>query len=142
MKTLLDTNVLSELLRAAPAPAVLAWFSGRPADSLFVSSVTQAEMLLGARLLPAGRRRQQLQQALDKMFSDDFGTRLLPFDSAAAVAFAEVVARRRAAGRPISQFDAQIAAIAISRDCALATRNLGDFEGCGLELLDPWSPMP
>lgn len=139
MKTLLDTHVLSELLRAAPAPAVLSWFSARAAGSLFVSTVTQAEMLLGARLLPAGRRRQQLQQALDTMFSEDFGTRLLPFDADAAVAYAEVVARRRSAGRPVSQFDAQIAAIAISRECTLATRNVGDFEGCGVEVLDPWS---
>jgi toxin FitB len=135
---LLDTNVLSELLRARPAPAVLAWFAAQPHDSLFVSAVTQAEMLLGARLLPAGQRRQRLQQALDAMFRDDFGTRLLPFDAAAAAAYAEVVAVRRGSGRPISQFDAQIAAIAISRDSALATRNTADFEGCGLALHNPW----
>lgn len=139
MSTLIDTNALSELLRARPAPAVLGWFAAQPPDSLFVSAVTQAEMLLGARLLPAGRRRQQLQQALDAMFRDDFGAHVLPFDGAAAAAYAEVVAARRSAGRPISQFDAQIAAIALSRDSGLATRNIADFEGCGLALSNPWN---
>ncbi len=138
MSRLLDTNVLSELLRAQPEPAVLAWFAAQAPDSLFVSAVTQAEMLLGARLLPAGRRRQQLQQALDSMFRDDFGARVLPFDSVAANHFARVVQVRRSAGRPISQFDAQIAAIALSHDCGLATRNVADFEGLSLVLDNPW----
>lgn len=138
MTTLLDTNVLSELLRKQPDAAVLAWFARQPADALHVSAVTQAEMLLGARLLPAGKRRAQLEQALDAMFSEDFGARVLPFDGAAAIAYAPIVALRRAAGRPISQFDAQIAAIAASRDLCLATRNTTDFEGCGLTLVNPW----
>lgn len=139
MSTLLDTNVLSELLRAQPHPAVLAWFAQQPADSLFVSAVTQAEMLLGARLLPRSKRRQQLETALDTMFREDFAGRVLPFDAAAAAAYAAVVAARRGAGRPISQFDAQIAAIALSRRAALATRNISDFEACGLTLTNPWS---
>ncbi len=140
MSTILDTNVLSELLRAQPQPAVLAWFAEQPGDSLFVSAVTQAEMLLGARLLPCSKRRQQLETALDTMFREDFAGRLLPFDSAAAAAYAAVVAAHRSAGRPISQFDAQIAAIALSRRVVLATRNVSDFEGCGLTLTNPWSP--
>lgn len=139
MSTLLDTNVLSELLRARPDAGVLAWFAAQPAAGLFVSTVTQAEMLLGARLLPAGKRRQQLQLALDGMFDEDFGARLLPFDAAAAPHFATVVAERRRAGRPISQFDAQIAAIALSRRLQLATRNVLDFDGCGLRVVDPWA---
>jgi predicted nucleic acid-binding protein len=139
VSTLLDTNVLSELLRAQPSPAVLGWFAEQPADSLFVSAVTQAEMLLGARLLPRSKRRQQLETALDTMFREDFAGRLLPFDSAAAAAYAAVVAARRGAGRPISQFDAQIAAIALSRRAGLATRNVSDFEECGLTLINPWS---
>ena len=138
MTTLLDTNVLSELLRARPEPAVLAWFAAQAPDSLAVSAVTQAEMLLGARLLPAGQRRQQLQQALEAMFREDFGGRVLPFDTAAAADYAEVVHARRNAGRPISQFDAQIAAIALSRSVGLATRNVADFEGCGLVVDNPW----
>lgn len=139
MTTLLDTNVLSELLRSRPDATVLAWFARQPVDTLFVSAVTQAEMLLGAKLLPAGKRRAQLEQALEAMFNEDFGGRVLPFDPAAAAAYATVVTARRDAGRPISQFDAQIAAIALSRRAGLATRNVADFEGCGLRLDDPWS---
>jgi len=142
MSTLLDTNVLSELLRAVPSPAVEAWVAAQPAESLCVSSVTQAEMLLGARLLPAGRRRQALERALAAMFEEDFGERILPFDSAAVPAYVGIVATRRAAGRPISQFDAQIAAIARHHRNTLATRNTGDFEGCGLSLVDPWKFVP
>ena len=139
MSMLLDTNVLSELLRAQPHPEVLAWFAEQPADSLFVSAVTQTEMLLGARLLPRSKRRQQLETALDTMFREDFAGRVLPFDSAAAAAYAAVVAARRSAGRPISQFDAQIAAIALSRRTGLATRNVSDFEECGPTPINPWS---
>lgn len=139
MTTLLDTNVLSELLRARPEPAVLAWFAVQAPDSLVVSAVTQAEMLLGARLLPAGQRRQQLQQALEAMFREDFSGRVLPFDTAAAADYADVVHARRNAGRPISQFDAQIAAIALCRGAGLATRNVADFEGCGLAVDNPWN---
>ena len=138
MSLLLDTNVLSELLRARPDPAVLAWFAAQPPHSLFVSALTQAEMLMGARLLPAGRRRQQLQHALDAMFRDDFAGQLWLFDAACVAHFAELVATRRAAGRPISPFEAQIAAIALSHDAGLATRNGADFEGCRLSLHDPW----
>ena len=138
MSTLLDTNVLSELLRATPDAAVMAWVAAQPAESLFVSSVTQAEMLLGARLLPTGKRRQSLEAALAAMFAEDFARRILPFDSAAAPDYVEVVSKRRAAGRPISQFDAQIAAIALRHGSKLATRNVADFEGCGLSLVDPW----
>jgi hypothetical protein len=126
MSALPDTNVLSEVLRSRPDAAVLAWLAAQPADSLFVSAVTQAEMLLGARLLPQGRRRQQLQQALEAMFAEDFAGRVLPFDSSAASACAALVAARRSAGRPISQFDPQIAAIALSRRVGLATRNAPD----------------
>ena len=139
MSTLLDTNVLSELLRAAPAPAVLAWFAGQPAQTLFVSAVTQAEMLLGARLVPAGKRRAALEAAILAMFDQDFAGRSLPFDSAAVPAYADIVSTRRRAGRPISQFDAQIAAIAVTHGASLATRNLADFEGCGVALVNPWT---
>jgi predicted nucleic acid-binding protein len=138
MNILLDTNVLSELLRAQPQASVLSWVAAQPVDNLFVSAVTQAEMMLGVHLLPAGKRRQLLEQAVGAMFREDFAGRVLPFDSEAAPAYANVVAARRAAGRPISQFDAQIAAIALSRGATLATRNVADFAGCGIGLLDPW----
>ncbi|HZT56771.1 MAG TPA: type II toxin-antitoxin system VapC family toxin, partial [Burkholderiaceae bacterium] len=126
MSTLLDTNVLSELLRAAPEPAVLRWLAAQPADGLFVTAVTQAEMLLGARLLPAGKRRSALEAALRGLFDEDFAGRVLPFDSGATPAYAELVAARRAAGRPISQFDAQIAAIARRHAMGVATRDVDD----------------
>ncbi|MDM0017165.1 type II toxin-antitoxin system VapC family toxin [Variovorax saccharolyticus] len=142
MSTLLDTNVLSELLRTTPEPKVLAWFSMQPADTLFVSAVTQAEMMLGARLLPAGRRRTALEAALRATFDEDFGTRILPFDSAAVSTYVDIVSVRRAAGRPISQFDAQIAAIARHHGARLATRNVGDFEGAGVAIVNPWTSAP
>lgn len=138
MSTLLDTNVLSELLRSKPEAAVVDWFSVQPDDSLFVSAVTQAEMVLGARLLPAGKRRSALAHNIGAMFEEDFAGRILPFDSAAVASYVDIVSTRRAIGRPISQFDAQIAAIAQSRKLRLATRNTQDFDNCGLTLVDPW----
>ena len=138
MSTLLDTNVLSELLRATPEPNVLAWFAAQPAETLFVSAVTQAEMLLGARLLPPGKRRTALEAALTAMFHEDFAGRVLPFDSAAVPAYVDFVAARRALGRPVAQFDAQIAAIARGHQAQLATRNVNDFDACGVLVLNPW----
>lgn len=138
MSTLLDTNVLSELLRDAPDRSVLQWLAKQPAESLFVSAVTQAEMMLGARLLPAGKRRTALQSALRDMFDEDFAGRVLPFDSAATAAYAEIVTARRAAGRPISQFDAQIAAVARQHAMVVATRNVDDFTDCGVSVINPW----
>ena len=139
MTTLLDTNVLSELLREKPSPAVLAWFAAQPPESLFVSAVTQAEMMLGARMLPVGKRRTVLESALLAMFDEDFTGRILPFDAGAAPAYVDIVSERRSLGRPISQFDAQIAAIARQAGAKLATRNVADFERCGVALIDPWT---
>ncbi len=139
MSTLLDTNLLSELLRAAPEPSMLGWFAAQPAETLFVSAVTQAEMMLGARLLPAGKRRSALEAALLTMFDEDFAGRIISFDTAAVAAYVEIVSSRRAAGRPISQFDAQIAAIARSCGASVATRNVADFEGCGIRVVNPWT---
>lgn len=137
-RVVLDTNVLSELLRAQPDAAVHAWVAALPVEHLFVSVVTQAEMELGARLLPVGQRRRALEAALRAMFEQDFAGRVLPFDGVAATHYVDVVAHRRAIGRPVTQFDAQIAATALAHGCALATRNRADFEDCGLELIDPW----
>ena len=133
---LLDTNVLSEMLRRRPAAVVGEWFAGLPGDSLFVSVVTQAEMMLGARLLPAGRRRAALEAALEAMFAEEFSSRVLPFTPQAVPAYTDIVARRRAAGRPI----AQIAATARTAGLRLATRNTRDFELCGVEVVNPWDP--
>ncbi|SBT09033.1 VapC ribonuclease Y4jK [Candidatus Accumulibacter aalborgensis] len=136
----LDTNVLSELLRAIPEPAVVRWTASQPLNTLFTTTVTQAEMLYGARLLSAGQRRRQLEQALAALFEEDFAGRVLPFDGDAAFAYAGIAAERKRSGRPISQFDAQIAAIARSRGSYLATRNVGDFAACELQIINPWQP--
>jgi predicted nucleic acid-binding protein len=136
---LLDTNILSELMRAAPEAAVEQWLADQPAASVFISAITEAELRYGLALMPPGKRRSALAVEIENMLGEDFSGRILPFDSPAAVAFAEIAAERRQAGRPISQADAQIAAIARSRGAALATRNVPDFEGCGVEIINPWS---
>jgi len=135
----LDTNVLSELMRSAPTRAVVEWLDTQPPESLFTTTVTQAEILFGIELLAQGERRRGLAAAVDAMFAEDFCDRILPFDCVAAVAFASIAADRRRAGKPIAQLDAQIAAIARSRGAAVATRNVSDFIGCGVELVDPWA---
>lgn len=136
----LDTNVLSELLRAEPDPAVIDWAASQPLETLFTTTVTQAEMLYGVGLLPNGQRRRRLETAVAALFTEDFNGRVLPFDGVAATAYAVIAAERQRMGRPISQFDAQIAAITQSRGGRLATRNVVDFENCGLDTLNPWHP--
>lgn len=134
----LDTNVLSELMRPAPSAAVLRWVAGQPAASLFTTTITQAEILFGLALLPEGRRRSDLLATAEQMFAEDFAGRVLPFDAAAATTFAPIAAGRRQKGRPTGAFDAQISAIAASRGAALATRNVADFLDCGLSIVNPW----
>lgn len=135
---LLDTNVLSEMMRTEPAQSVVTWLSAQLPASVFTTTITQAEILYGVAILPAGRRRTAIEQAIAGMFEEDFAGRVLPFDESAAHAYAELAAERRGAGRPMAQFDAQIAAIAWSRGAALATRNAADFEGCGVQVFNPW----
>jgi toxin FitB len=134
----LDTNVLSETLRPNPADSVKAWIESQPSDSLFTTAITEAEILYGLALMPAGRRRTALQHAVAAIFAEDFAGRVLPFDSAAARAFAVLAAVRRQSGHPIAEFDAQIAAIASSHGAAVATRNIGDFINCGVKVISPW----
>jgi predicted nucleic acid-binding protein len=135
---ILDTNVLSELMRPSPARNVVSWTAGQAPASLYTTSITQAEILHGVMLLPAGRRRRTLEAAAAAMFADDFAGRILGFGPDAAPAYAQIAFDRRRAGRPISSFDAQIAAIARTSGAAIATRNLADFEGCGVRLVSPW----
>jgi predicted nucleic acid-binding protein len=137
---LLDTNVLSELMKPRPDPAVLEWVGSQPAVSLYTTSITQAEIQLGLMLLPRGARRDALEAAADAMFAEEFEGRVLPFGSEAARPYAEIAADRRRAGRPISQFDAQIAAIARVAEATIATRSVADFAGCGARLVNPWGP--
>jgi toxin FitB len=137
----LDTNVLSELLRGVPADAVARWSQAQPAAELVTTAICQAEILYGVALLPAGRRRETLARAVAMIFDRTFAGRVLPFDSAAAPIYADIVASRRLRGRPIGQSDAQIAAVAVAHGAALATRNIADFADCGVTVIDPWSPV-
>jgi predicted nucleic acid-binding protein len=135
----LDTNVLSELMRSEPHPAVFAWTAGRPRSSLYTTSVNVAEILYGIAALPPGRRRSTLEDLAGAMFNDDFAGRILPFDGEAATHYADIVVMRRQQGRPIGAFDAQIAAIAMVARADLATRDVGGFSGCGVSVIDPWT---
>ena len=136
---LVDTNVLSELMKTVPEPAVARWTATQPARSIYTTAITQAEILHGILLLAPGRKRDAIRAAAEAMFATEFEGRILGFDSAAAIAYARIAVDRRRTGRPISHFDAQIAAIAAAENCALATRNTGDFEGCGVRLVNPWN---
>ncbi|WP_175836767.1 type II toxin-antitoxin system VapC family toxin [Burkholderia anthina] len=134
----LDTNVLSELIRPTPDERVIAWFGRYSRATLFTTVLTRGEMLYGVRLLAAGARRDGLTVAIRDIFEVDFAGRVLGFDWDAADAYAQIASERRITGAPISQIDAMIAAIARSHGAAVATRNTKDFVGCGVELLDPW----
>jgi len=134
----LDTNVISELMRPAPDPAVADWLGRHPGGSLFTTTVTEAELRYGLALLSAGARRKRLFAEFELMMTEDFAGRVLPFDRSAARAYADIVASRRRSGRPIAQFDAQIASIARSRDAGVVTRNDRDFSDCDIEVFNPW----
>ena len=135
----IDTNVVSELMRLIPEPAVMTWFSGQDSAELYLTAVSEAELRAGAAILPAGRRRERLAAEVDAVVREDFAGRVLPFDSAAARAYAVIAASRRSMGRPILEADCQIAAIARARDAAVATRDGADFEHCGIAVIDPWA---
>jgi predicted nucleic acid-binding protein len=137
--TILDTNVISEPMHPSPSATVLAWWAQQQPGALFITTVTVAEILYGIELLPHGKRRAALLAGAERMFGKVLAGRILPFDEDAARAFPEVAVRRRAQGKPIADLDAQIAAIARSRDAVLATRNASDFEGCGVRLVNPWA---
>lgn len=136
---LLDTNVLSELMRQTPWPSVIRWMDEQPAASLYISAITVAEIKLGICLLPEGKRRQMLNDAADEMFKE-FSDRCLSFDENAAGKYAILTSRRMNIGRPISVEDAQIAAIALFHGMALGTRNTKDFDDISeLEVINPWN---
>jgi predicted nucleic acid-binding protein len=135
----LDTNVLSELMKPEPEARVVAWVAAQDAENLFTTSISQAEILHGVGLLPSGRRRRGFEAAAEAMFREDFRDRVLAFDSEAARPYAEIAVERRRVGRPISHFDAQIAAIAVRSGAMIATRNVTDFEACGVRIIDPWN---
>jgi predicted nucleic acid-binding protein len=136
---IVDTNVLSEVMKVSPSSRVVDWWNSHPEEELYLTSVTQAEILAGIELLPKGKRRAAIAQAAEATFQEDFADRILPFDGEAALEFARIIAARRKLGRPISQADAQIAAIAGNLGAVLATRNTGDFEHCRVKLVNPWA---
>ena len=139
MTVLLDTNVMSELIRKSPDTAVEAWAAGHALEDLFFSAVGEAELRYGAAILPTGRRRESLVSDIERMLHDAFENRVLPFDREAARSYADIAAMRRSAGRPVAPADCQIAAIAHSRNMAVATRNVRDFEDIDIEVVDPWA---
>ena len=135
----LDTNVVSELMRPHPAARVVDWVGRQAAFRLYLSSITEAELRYGVEVMPEGSRQTKLRDAVEGMVREDFAGRILPFESDAARAYALIAAARRATGRPISRADCQIAAIARSVGASVATRDTGGFEGCGIGVVNPWT---
>ncbi|MXW16620.1 MAG: type II toxin-antitoxin system VapC family toxin [Gemmatimonadetes bacterium] len=138
----IDTNIASELMRPQPTAAVAAWIAERDAQDMYLTAVSEAELLYGVAIMPHGKRRSALEAAMTRWLDRGFRERILPFDSAAARVDAEIAAGRRRAGRPIGEADCQIAAISRLRGAVLVTRNVRDFEGTGLNVIDPWSVGP
>jgi predicted nucleic acid-binding protein len=135
---ILDTNVLSALMRKAPEEPVVAWLDRQPAESVWISSITLFEARLGLALLPAGRRRQALETAFARLLEEDLQNRILDFDGAAATEAASLAAERQKAGRPVDMRDTQIAGIALARRATLATRNVRRFADLKVPVVDPW----
>src|ERR1700723_2146277 len=135
----LDTNVLSDLMRPKPSSRVVVWVAKQRSTEFFTTSITEAEIFYGIELLPKGKRRDGLLAAAEAMFAEDLAGRIFGFDSDAARVFSKIAAQRRALGKPITHADAQIAAIAHARGARLATRNVADFDDCGLDVVDPWN---
>lgn len=136
---ILDTNVVSEILRPAPQQHVLDWLAALDGTTVYLTAITEAELRHGVVILPEGKRREGLATMIDQIVREDFADRVLPFDSPAAAAFAAIAAARRAIGRPIMHADCQIAAIARAHDATVATRNTADFADCGIDLINPWN---
>ncbi|MCL4843079.1 MAG: type II toxin-antitoxin system VapC family toxin [Bryobacteraceae bacterium] len=136
---ILDTNVISEMMKPEPDSNVDAWLANQPPELVYTTAVTAAEIRSGIEILPAGNRRHSLQTAADRLLAGLFAGRILPFDEPAAPDYAEIVARRRALGLPAGAFDALIAAIARHHGAVLATRDTQDFAHCGIRLVNPWS---
>ena len=136
---ILDTNVLSTVIAAQPAPPVAAWMFAQPTKLLFTASVCQAEILAGIAVMAHGRRRESLETAARAMFEDDFADRVLPFDQEAAIAYGDLFAARSRIGRPPSTADLMIASIARAKGARVVTRDVRDFEHCGLTVIDPWT---
>ena len=133
----LDTNVISEMMQATPEVKVKSWLARQHSGDLHLTAITEAELRYGLAIMPQGKRRRELAVILEKIL-DDFKTLILPFNSPAALAYSEIAAQRRTVGLSVQNFDCQIAAIARSVGADIATRNIKDFEGCDIGIIDPW----
>jgi len=138
MTFVLDTNVISELMNRKGSKRVKDWVAAQPRESLFTTTITQAEVLYGIAILPQGKRKQALLEAAELMFLEDFAGQILSFDSLAAQLFAQIAAYRKQKGQPISQADAQIAAICLAHNSTIVTRNVDDFINCSIPIVNPW----
>ncbi len=134
----LDTNVVSELMRTTPELGVVSWVDRFSAAEVLVTAVTAAELMYGVARLPDGRRKRELHTKVEGLLAEDFQDQIMPFDAGAATHYAEIVASRERAGRPISMADAQIASICRNWRARLATRNVDDFVDTGVEAVNPW----
>jgi toxin FitB len=137
---IVDTNVLAEVMRTSPAPAVVGWLNAQDSASLFLTAITVGEIRYGLRIMPKGQRRQTIELGFDQIIATAFAGRILSFDEHAAVYYGEVMGRRKELGRPLSVPDGQIAALARLHGFAVATRNVRDFLDCGIELVNPFLP--
>jgi len=135
---LVDTNVISMMMAPSPAKSALNWINDQDTVNLYLSTITIAEIGYGLKIMPDGKRRQRLSDRFNDFVSNGFGQRILNFDEVAAHKYAEVMAHRRSIGRPLSLPDGQIASIARANNFAVATRNIRDFEECGLKLINPF----
>jgi predicted nucleic acid-binding protein len=133
-----DTNVVAEVMKASPAPAVVSWLNAQDTALLFLTAVTIGEIRYGLGAMPHGRRRLQLEEGFERLIALAFTGRILVFDEEAARHYGEVMARRKEMGRPLAVLDGQIAAIARANSCAVVTRNVRDFLDCGVETVNPF----
>lgn len=135
---LLDTNVVSELMSPHPEPRIVRWLDQYPAQTLYITAITEAEIRFGITLLPLGKRQSCLLEAAETLFDSLFTGRILSFGRSAAAQYAQIAAHRRRMGRPITTADCQIAALARDHDALLATRNIRDFEETNVNVINPW----
>ncbi|WP_434687394.1 type II toxin-antitoxin system VapC family toxin [Pseudanabaena minima] len=138
MKIVLDTNVLSELMKPQGSETVKSWVASQPRENLFTTSINQAEILGGIAIMPEGKRSKALQESAQAMFTEDFVGQILFFDSDSANCFAQITSDRRKKGKPIAQADALIASICLANNAAIVTRNVDDFLDCQITIINPW----
>ena len=136
---IVDTNVVAEMMRASPAQSVVSWFNGQEASTLFLTAISIGEIGYGLEILPRGKRRLQLERGFERVIAEAFAGRVLVFDEEAARHYGIVMGRRKEIGRPMSVLDGQIASIARAKGSAVATRNVRDFDECGVEIINPFS---